>query len=283
MALEQFGRVHVEHTREPFDRVQRRRIDLALKRRNVSPIDACEIGKLLLRQLVLGTYSAQVQSEDLPQRHALTLTPATTLHPRSILYTNVMNHVLKSVRSSYSPWVGNRFPRSGLWSLTAVGLLAAAACSPSADDATDTPTMNLSSFEGDGTSGGQYAVEAARQESAAYSPVGIIDRVDLFSEGGIRSYVWLDSDEGTVVVDLIDDSATQLKSGQQVTFACGSVGLTQVGTTTYTRNAKEYTDCAIAEIAEPKEANEGLAQQHKDAELGRALDSMATQGSALDQ
>ncbi|MEP7317070.1 MAG: hypothetical protein ABI667_10275 [Sphingomicrobium sp.] len=143
--------------------------------------------------------------------------------------------------------------------------------------------MNLNSFEGDGSSGGQYAAEAATQESAAYSPVGIIDRVDLFSEGGIRSYVWLDSDEGTVVVDLTDESAKQLKSGQQVTFACGSVGLTQVGTTTYSRNAKEYIDCAIAEIATPEEADGELAQQHRDAELGRALDSMATQGSDLDQ
>ena len=88
MAFEQFGWVDVEDVRKPFNRVQRRRIDLALESGDIGAVDAREIGELLLSQLPLGTKSAQVRSEDLPQRHAATLTPATTLHPRSILYTN---------------------------------------------------------------------------------------------------------------------------------------------------------------------------------------------------
>ena len=90
MASEQFVRLDLQYIRKPFDRVQRRRIDLPLKRRHVSSIDACEIGKLLLRQLPLGTYSAQVRGEDLPQLHTRKQTLASTLHPRSILYTLVL-------------------------------------------------------------------------------------------------------------------------------------------------------------------------------------------------
>jgi hypothetical protein len=145
--------------------------------------------------------------------------------------------------------------------------------------------MNMTSYGTDASV--PVSTETAASETsdatAAYNPTGIVDRVELPSGGGIRSYVWLDTDDDTVVVELTDDSARQLQSGQQVSFGCGSVGLSQVGTTSYTRNAKDYTDCAIESAVAPDQADKQLQDQHHDAELGRALDSMAARGSDLDQ
>lgn len=89
MASKQFVRLDLQYIRKPLDRVQRRRINLPLKRRHISSIDVREIGQLLLRQRPLGTYPAEVRGEDLPQLHEPKQTLASTLHPRSILYTFV--------------------------------------------------------------------------------------------------------------------------------------------------------------------------------------------------
>lgn len=164
-------------------------------------------------------------------------------------------------------------------------VFATSACSPSADTSSDPVEMNMTSYETDGSIPGSADTGAPEtsEASAAYNPTGIVDRVELPSGGGIRSYVWLDTVEDTVVVELTDSSARQLKSGQQVSFGCGSVGLSQVGTTSYTRNAKDYTDCAIESVVAPDEADKQLQDQHHDAELGRALDSMAARGSDTGQ
>ena len=87
MTLQELGGLNLEHLSELFNGIQRSRIDLPFQRGNIGPIDPCQVGQSFLRQLSFRSNSAQVQSEDLPKFHAAWLTPATTLHPRSILYT----------------------------------------------------------------------------------------------------------------------------------------------------------------------------------------------------
>lgn len=125
----------------------------------------------------------------------------------------------------------------------------------------------------------QETAPPASPADYAYKPVGIVDRVDPPSSGGIRSYVWLDTDEDTVIVELTDDSAKQIKSGQQATFGCQSVGLSEVGTTSYSRNAKDYTDCVLDSVVDAKDADRNLRDHHDQVELGQSLDSMAEQST----
>ena len=86
MTLQQLRGLDPENVGKLFDRIKRSRIDLPFKCRNVGPIDACKVRQSLLRQLSLPSNPAQVNREGLPQRHAVKLTLAMTLHPRSILY-----------------------------------------------------------------------------------------------------------------------------------------------------------------------------------------------------
>lgn len=86
MTLKQLVRVDLQHVGKLFDRVERCGIDLPLERRDIGPVNPCEIRQGFLRQRSLCSNSAQVRRKNLTQRHAAKQTVGTTLHPRSILY-----------------------------------------------------------------------------------------------------------------------------------------------------------------------------------------------------
>lgn len=85
--FEKFPRLHIKRSRDPLDHVDGRRIDAALQRTDICPVDICAIREFFLRQALPAPSGAQVRRKYLPGTHCAQSASASRIPPRSILYT----------------------------------------------------------------------------------------------------------------------------------------------------------------------------------------------------
>lgn len=178
-------RLDLEHLCKLLNCVERDRVHLALESRDIGSIDAREIGELFLGQFAFRADAAKVRSKNLPQRHADEQTLASTLQPRSILYTKYRGGGVMSAM----------FIRLGA---SCGMILAVAACAPQASSDQNEDATNLVEAEtifSEGPPAGNGGQTDPAEFSEAESSINLSETADarayVEEESSPESEVWV--------------------------------------------------------------------------------------------